>query len=210
MARQPAPPASSESRGLVGAVPAPWASAQQGCVHRAQPLIPARTRSPPHHHHPDPAEDKPLHLRICLRRLLHPAVSLLLLLLAVAVQLFVRGPAHPPAAGQPVSTNFLAPREIFQRSVYECSPAVALVKPTAVDFAAREEDERRRRTSLSIRVADMSPSKRDGGLVERAKKIAKDFEYSPEDVRKSVKEFLRLMGKVQPCLAAERPRLTGR
>lgn len=34
-------------------------------------------------------------------------------------------------------------------------------------------------------------------LIEKAKSIAAEFEYTPEQARAGVKEFLRLMGKLQ-------------
>ena len=42
-------------------------------------------------------------------------------------------------------------------------------------------------------------------LLDEARRVAAEFEYSPEDVNKGVNEFIRQMGKQDPLLLPAGP-----
>lgn len=135
-------------------------------------------------------------------------LSVALLFVAIALQFF-----HKPFIDLLPRSNSklksittrLAPKEIFGGQSTSAVPSTrpennyfqdfTLYKPTGIFHNNPQHTTETIVKELQIPSADINEMGSNMTLVDKANAIAAEFEYTPQQVRNGVKEYLRLMGK---------------
>jgi len=117
-------------------------------------------------------------------------------------ELFLRERSLLSGSSGEETLDFVSPRKQFEKEASEIEPPSSASKKSHAFFWDSDEIFPESSTlsesiSLSEYTSKITTQQTlNMSLVEKATKIAEELEYSPEQVRKGVEEFLRLMGKL--------------